>query len=403
MKNRDILRHTKFVLCCALFAFICVCGSAAAFADSDENVPALMDRNGLALSFENFMYYNSARDAFSNYLDSGSSIKLTIDTALQTQAEAILSEALEDYEAAAGCAALLDIKTGEPLLLVSTDRKLDPINSVFAPEQLFYPATALAALNYGIVDADTAIPCEGVFTRYEDEGIAPECWIWDAAPGQNLSHPEENVTTALRDSCQYYFYCLGNDLGIDALANYARSLGLGETGGIELPASAGVLAQRGTLPEGSQWRIGDTLEAAVGRSTNTFTAFQFARYCAAIANNGIGCSSSVIYEITDINGNIQSREAEVVDLTSTMDEKNWAAVKGGMYLKTNDALNINANPQTELGWEMPGMSSYEDNCGLFMGYAPYDEPLYAIAVAVTDISSVSPVQQAAYDIMSLLM
>ena len=86
-----------------------------------------------------------------------------------------------------------------------------------------------------------------------------------------------------------------------------------------------------------------------------------------------------------------------------MDEKNWAAVKEGMYLKTNDALNINANPQTELGWEMPGMSSYEDNCGLFMGYAPYDEPRYAIAVAVTDISSVSPAQQAAYDIMSLLM
>lgn len=399
MKNRKTFRHTKFILCCALFAFICVFGSAAAFADSHM----LTDRNGNALIADNFLYYNSALDAFSNELSTGSSIKLTIDTALQAQAEAILGSALAGVKDAAGCAALIDIKTGEPLLIVSTDDELDSLNSTFAPYQLFAPVTALAALNYGIVDADTTISCEGVFNRYEDEGLTPECWIWNAASGEHLTHPEENVTTALRDSCQYYFYCLGNDLGIDALSEYAASLGLDGNGGIELPASNGVLADRDTLPAGSQWQIGDTLEAAVGRSTNAFTPLQLARYCAAIANNGIAYPSSIVYEITDINGNVHRREAEAINLTSTMSEENWNAVKEGMHLKINDPLIINAAPQTEACWNMVGIGSYEDDSALFMGYAPYDEPRYAIALAFTGVWSLSPAQQAAYDIMSLLI
>ena len=402
MKKRGILRHAKFILCCALFAFICVCGSAAAFADNDES-SALMDRNGIDLSPDNFPYYIYAHDAFSDELDAGSSVKLTIDTTLQTQAEAILASALEGVEDAAGCTVLIDIKTGEPLLIVSTDNELDPLNSNFAPKQLFYPVTALAALNYDIVDADTAIDCEGVFTRYEDEGLAPECWIWSAAPDQQLTHPDENVTTALRDSCQYYFYTLGNELGIDALSDYTVSIGLDGNGGIEIPASSGVLADRNTLPEGSHWRIGDTLEAAVGRSTNAFTPLQLARCCAAIANNGVAYPSSILYEITDINGNVQSRSTEPLQLTSTMGEENWAAVKEGMYLKINDPLNIDAQSQSEPDWKMPGTSSYEDGIALFMGYAPYDEPRYAIALAFTGVWSLSPAQQAAYEIMSLLM
>ena len=403
MKKRNILRHTKFILCCALFAFICVAGSAAAFADSDESAPVLMDRNGAVLSFDNFLYYNSALDAFSNYLSSGSQVKLTIDTAIQNQAELILNSALAGVEDTAACAALIDIKTGEPLALVSTDRKLDPLNSAFAPNQLFYPLTALAAMNYGLVDADTAIACEGVFSRYEEEGIAPECWIWSVSEDQQLCHHEENVTTALRDSCQYYFYTLGNELGIDALSDYAGSLGLGESGKIELPASGGVLARRGTLPEGSQWRIGDTLEAAVGRSTHAYTPFQLARCCAAIANNGVSFSDSLIYEIRDINGSVESRETEPLYLASTMDEENWEAVREGMYLKMNDPLNVNSAPQTEDSWGIAGIGSYEDEIALFMGYAPYDEPRYAIALAFTDVWSLSPAQQAAYEIMSLLM
>ena len=400
MKNRDILRHTKFILCCALFAFICVCGSAAAFADSDM----LTDRNGNALTAENFLYYNSALDAFSNELNAGSSVKLSIDTALQEQAEKILRDAVKEVENADGCAVLLDIETGEPFLLVSTDDKLDPLNTEFAPHQLFYPATALAAMNYGLADADMLIPCEGVFARYEDDGLTPECWIWNAVSGENLTHPEENVTTALRDSCQYYFYCLGNDLGIDALSEYARSLGLGEACGIELPASGGILAERGTKKDAQPWNIGDTLEAAVGRSTNAFTPLQLACYCAAIANNGIGYSASVVHEIADINGNVHTRKSEPLYLTSTMSEDNWNAVKEGMYQKLNDALNTGEHPISEMDWEMAGLSaSVPDVYSLFMGYAPYDNPRYAIALAVMGPSSASPALNAAYEIMALLI
>lgn len=401
MKNRrNIMRQTKFILCCLVFTCICVFGSAAAFAEG-----VLLDRNGEALTAENFPYYADALDTFDEYLSAGDSVKLTVDLAMQEKILNIMNEdTVMGSKNVMLSAVVLDVETGAPLVLIN--RGEHPLDSLFAPRQLFLPCTALAALNYDIVRPDTLIPCEGVFDRYAEEGIAPECWIWNAAPGQQLTHPEENVRTALRDSCHCYFYALGNDLGIDALSEYARGLGLGEESGIELPASRGVLASR-EEKTGEPWNIGDTLEAAVGRSASEFTPLQYARYIAAIANGGKGYSASLLEEVTDSDGKIiHTRKPQLINEVPAMDEANWNAVREGLYTRLNDPVNGSTSAK---GCVMAGSGSthYEDadrsEC-IFMGYAPYEAPHYAIAVTASTIHGVSiSAHQLAYRIMDVCM
>ena len=404
MKNRrNFMRHTKFILCCALFAFICVFGSAAAFAEGGD--AALLDREGKALTAENFPYYDAALDAFADSLEAGNSVKLSIDLELQEKILRIMNEdPVMGSKNAMLSAVVLDIDTGAPLALIN--RGADPLNSLFTPRQLFLPCTALAALNYDIVRPDTLIPCEGVFDRYADDGIAPECWIWSAAPEQNMTHSGENVSTALRDSCQYFFYALGNDLGIDALSDYARSLGLGETTGIELPASEGVLASR-EEKSGEAWNIGDTLEAAVGRSVSEFTPLQYARYCAAIATGGKLYRASLVNEILSATGeSLYSRQPELLSKAPEMPEENWEAVRQGLFTRLNDPIDPNAAAN-----EIPLMagtgSIYSDDKiteEIIMCYAPCEAPRCAIVVTAKNLHGVSAsAQELAYDILGVCM
>jgi len=98
---------------------------------------------------------------------------------------------------------------------------------------------AVAALQEGVVEPDTIIVDEGRYTRYSTVN-APACWIWNQS---RLNHGPENVIAGLRDSCNYYFYEVGNRLGIDIIEAYAKKFGLGRPTGIELPGEAtGIVA-----------------------------------------------------------------------------------------------------------------------------------------------------------------
>lgn len=406
-KRHNTLRKAKFILCCAIFTFICVFGSAASFADGAETA-ALFDRDGEVLTEENFPYYADALDTFGEYLSTGDSLKLTIDLDLQQTAETLIEEnpgyLAADYAAVA--AVVLDVKTGAPLALVNCGA--DPLSDTYTPYQLFLPCTVLAALSNEIVEPDTLIHCEGVFTRYEDDGIAPECWIWNAAPDGHLTHPDENLRTALRDSCYYYFYSLGNDLGIDALAEYARSLGLGEATGIELPSTQGVLASRELKSTTEPWHIGDTLQAAVGRSVSEFSPLQYAQYAAAIANNGQRYSASIIEQIQPSDGGqANTREPQLISRTPEMNEENWKAVQQGLFGKINDLDYVRSS--NGIDQVMAGtLSSASEDDGitknLFAGYAPFEQPEIAIAVAVS-VTGDTPISayQIAYEIMEEYM
>lgn len=123
------------------------------------------------------------------------------------------------------------------------------------------------------MNTEFRIDCEGVFTKYAAEGYAPECWIWNSVKGEHYTHPEENVTDAIKDSCNYYFYTVGHDLGVKKMGEYAHAFGLGVSTGIELVETVGNMSNEENHVDyaGTEWRIGDTLQAAIGQADSIFS------------------------------------------------------------------------------------------------------------------------------------
>ena len=362
----------------------------------------------------------------------GNHVYLTIDSVLQEQTERILANGISDMrktrateraegiargdydpalkdEITGGAAVVVDVKTGEPLAIasyptydVSTviekygELLLEPnaplfnraLMGAYAPGSAFKPCTAIASLTEGIINTEKKVKCEGVFTKYAAEGYAPECWIWQ----QGYTHPEENVSTALRDSCNYFFYTCGNELGVDALADYAHRLGLGVSTGIELVETVGNMSNRANHADytGTEWRIGDTLQAAIGQSDSIFSPLQLAEYCATVANNGTRYSASILKAVRtyDYSDKVFEREAEPISKVESA-QYNWDAIHEGMWL----VLNSPWNEQNYLAWlnckwvcaGKTGTAQKGEgitNDGIFICYGPYDDPKIAIAVVV---------------------
>ena len=199
----------------------------------------------------------------------GNHIYLTIDIALQEQVERILANGVEnvlikdrrqtraegiargDYdpemkdEITGAAAVVVDVRTGEPLAIaswptydVSTiiekySELMETPNAplfnralmgAYAPGSTFKPCVAMAALTDTSIEfnTETRTKCEGVFTKYAAEGYAPECWIWNAMAPEHYTHGNDNVTEAIRDSCNYFFYSVGHDLGVTTMGKYSH-------------------------------------------------------------------------------------------------------------------------------------------------------------------------------------
>ena len=362
----------------------------------------------------------------------GNHIYLTIDSVLQEQAERILANGITsmqrtrateraegiargDYnpemkdEITGGAAVVVNVKTGEPLAIASyptydvstiiekyAELLATPnaplfnraLMGAYAPGSAFKPCTAIASLTEGIINQETKVKCEGVYTRYAAEGYSPECWIWQ----QGYTHPEEDVVGALRDSCNYFFYTCGNDLGVDLLGEYAHKLGLGSKTGIELVETLGNMSNRANHSDytGTEWRIGDTLQAAIGQSDSIFSPLQLAEYCATVANGGTRHSASILKAIRDYDysDKIFERENEVMAVIDSA-EYNWAAVHKGMHEVLNSPWNA-TNYLEWIGckWRCAGKTGTAQkgegitNDGIFICYGPYSDPEIAICVVV---------------------
>ena len=426
---------------------------------------AMVGKDGVEYAFENYLHgkdgkvietRNSAgtvlATVYTEEPEPGNHVYLTIDSVLQEQTERILANGVSilkqniaqkraegtargDYnvdlkdEITGAAAVVVNVKTGEPLAMASWptynvatiledyQELLEAENAplfnrtlmgTYAPGSTFKPCTAIAALTMGIVNTEDKIKCEGVYTRYAAEGYAPECWIWNSTK-DHLTHPEENVTTAIRDSCNYYFYSIGNFLGVDDLGRFAADFGLGEYSGIELVEAKGNMSNQANHMDyaGTEWRIGDTLQAAIGQSDSVFTPIQMAEYCATVANSGTRYSASILKSIRnyDYSEKLYDREPTVM---STVDsaEYNWAAVHEGMWEVLNDYINEkNVNVWVDCQWRVAGKTGTAQkgegiqNDGIFMCYAPYKDPEVAIFVVVERGGAGADVQFIARNIM----
>ena len=426
---------------------------------------AMVGKDGVEYAFENYLHgkdgkvietRNSAGTVLATVYEEepepGNHVYLTIDSVLQEQTERILANGVSilkqniaqkraegaargDYnvdlkdEITGAAAVVVNVKTGEPLAMASWptynvatiledyQELLEAENAplfnrtlmgTYAPGSTFKPCTAIAALTMGIVNTEDKIKCEGVYTRYAAEGYAPECWIWNSTK-DHLTHPEENVTTAIRDSCNYYFYSIGNYLGVDDLGKFAANFGLGEYSGIELVEAKGNMSNQANHMDyaGTEWRIGDTLQAAIGQSDSVFTPIQMAEYCATVANSGTRYSASILKSIRnyDYSEKLYDREPTVMSTVESA-EDNWAAVHEGMWQVLNDYINEkNVNVWVDCQWRVAGKTGTAQkgegiqNDGIFMCYAPYKDPEVAIFVVVERGGAGADVQFIARHIM----
>lgn len=245
-----------------------------------------------------------------------------------------------------------------------------------APGSTFKMISAVAGIEEGVISSETAILDQGMFTKVESQN---KCWIYPE------NHGWLNVTSAIRHSCNYYFYEVGymlgltgeteesfNDsYGISRLTKYASQFGLDETSGVEIPESDPQIAT--TYP----------ITAAIGQSNNNFTVSQLSRYVSTIANGGSLYKLSLLDNISDSEGNvIQKFEPE---LTRQLDfsSESWNVIKQGM----TDMAASSAVLST-MGVKIAGKTgtaqeaSNRADHALFVGYAPYNDPEVSIAVRI---------------------
>ena len=158
---------------------------------------------------------------------------------------------------------------------------------------------------------------------------------------------------------------------------------------------------------GTVWRIGDTLQAAIGQSDSLFSPLQIAQYCATVANGGTRYSASLLKAIRsyDYSEKLYEREPEVLNVILSADY-NWDAVHEGMWKVLNDYINeANVMEWVDCAWRCAGKTGTAQkgekitNDGIFMCYGPYSDPEVAIAVVVERGGSGASVQFIARRIM----
>lgn len=363
----------------------------------------------------------------------GKNVVLTLDIGLQETAETSLAECIEKLrekdagsagaEAGGGAAVVIDVKTGEiltaanyPTYSIATFNQdydeliADKYNPMFnrafqgtyPPGSTFKMVTATAGLEDGIIAVDTEIEDKGIYTYYKDANYTPMCWIYSST---GTTHGFVNVAEALEVSCNYFFYELGRLTKIDEIDRYATLYGLGQKTGVELSESTGILAGPDNRElSGGQWYGGDTIQAAIGQSDNTTTPLQLATYIATLANGGTRYSSHLLKSVlsSDYSSVFYESAPEVLS-TVGMSQTTYDTISSGMLAvsKTGTAAEIFSDyPINVCSKTGSAQTSTEADNGVFVCYAPYEDPEIAIAVVVEGGGQGGLVASVAKDIMN---
>ncbi len=248
---------------------------------------------------------------------------------------------------------------------------------VTAPGSTFKMVTAVAGISEGIINPSETIECLGTFEEVEPN---INCWIY---PG---NHGALTLSEALTESCNYYFntvgYWLGfnggtesqDAVGIERLMSYAALFGLDETSGIEMPESDPQMADVAVAP------------ASMGQSNNAYTTTQLAKYVATIANNGTCYDLTLLDRITDNSGNVLQEQTPSIHSQVELSSESWEAIQYGMNQVIHNTSTIEGTDDIEWAGKTGTAeeSKVRPNHAVFVGYAPYDNPQYAIAVRVTN-------------------
>lgn len=209
----------------------------------------------------------------------------------------------------------------------------------------------------------------------------------------------EYLTSAIKDSCNYYFYNVGYQLsmgsgsyneteGLDTLREYADLFGLTEKSGIEL-----VEAEPNVSTE-------DPLRSAIGQGSNSFTTVALARYAATVANSGTCYNLTLLDKITDSEGALVKEFEPDIRNVIDIPSEYWTAMQAGMRQVVENKpyfsdLAVNAAGKTGTAEERKS----RPNHALFICYAPFEQPEIAIATRIPYGYSSDYAAQATRDII----
>ena len=358
--------------------------------------------------------------------DPGDNVILTLDIKLQEAVERALATGiggLKSEDTQGGAAVVIDVSDGGVLAMASyptfdlttytqnyNDLLADPleplknraIREVYPPGSTFKMVTAIGGLEEGVIEPDTEILDTGRYLYYDD--YQPQCWIYRDSGGWR-THEEENVSDAIMDSCNVFFFDVGRRLGISLLEQYTAMFGLGQPTGIELSEATGWMdGPEYTESQGQTWYEGNTLPAAIGQGNSRFTPLQLANYVATLANGGTHYSAHLLKEVksSDFSQVVERYEPQVLNQLD-IEPENLAAVTEGMLRVTTEgsakAYFKDLGVQVAAKTGSAQVSSATESNALFVAFAPYENPEIALAIVVEKGGSGSTLANMAAEIL----
>ncbi len=322
----------------------------------------------------------------------GHDVYLTIDIDVQIAAEEALAESVKSISGATGGAvSVLDPKSNAVLALASYPTydltRFDDaeyvktlmnngnspflnraLNGVYAPGSTYKLGVALAALEEGVIDANTTFVCNGVYPAHGN----PTCTHVDGMT---------DVTKAIRNSCNIFFYNVLDTAfpNIDSVTKYTTRLGLGVGTGIELDESIGTVAGPSFKAENTIWYKRDDLSASIGQSDHGYTPLQLSVYTSSLINGGTRYSAHLLDSVHKFytGETVYSKETEVLDsITIDPDIYNIIVNAMGEVVSENpEVLDSFKNLKVQVGGKT-GTSQVDrkNDYALFTGVAPLDSP-----------------------------
>lgn len=345
----------------------------------------------------------------------GNSLVLTLDADLQEVMEKTMEETLKKVQkerpkAKAGAAVLIDVRTGAVLAMASApyldpndfanglskekapyywDEKLKPtfnraISGAYPPGSTFKMVTGIAALAAGKTTPQEKISC------------TPSAWTPPRAKCGKV-HGPVNLKDAIAGSCNTYFQEIGYRVGIGGLYQAAKELGFGQKTGIELPGEVeGILPNKEWKEDKfsgweSSWRPYDTFFMSMGQGYNLYTPLQLANYVATIANGGKRMKPYLVDSIISPDGKLIKKFQPVVEDQLSVSPEMLEEVRKGMRSViepggTAYSIFKDFPPELQVAGKtgtaqtgLPGDDKNSDYHGLFVAFAPYDNPQVAFA------------------------
>ncbi len=271
----------------------------------------------------------------------------------------------------------LNINDSQPLFNYAT-------TALTAPGSTFKLCTSVAGLAAGFITPETVISDQGRFTEIVP---SPKCYVY---PG---THGNENLVGAIRDSCNYFYFQIGYNMGLDQygeynssqaldiIADYAVQLGLGTKSGVEINEKEPRVSTT------------DSVRTAIGQGTNGYAVVHMNRYVNTIANSGNNYQLTLIKQVVARDGRIVIDNKPVLTNVVELDQTQWDTIHEGMHQVC--LAGTASSFFTHLGTSIAGKTGtaeenvYRSNHTAFVGYAPFENPEVSFACMIRNSDSTS--------------